>query len=277
MKIYQHIIPYDKPGTEFKLIPYGDVHLGAAACERERFREMLRRHGKQKNTYLIDMGDACECIIPVDNKRFRPSSVHPALLEGTVPAEDWIDTEINWYVEDLKKYIDTDKHLGIVAGNHHDTIAKRYGTDPTRRIAARLGIKNLGYCFYYRLIFKHTSGRTSSLLIYGHHGWGGGGRTDGGSITKYARDARNHTGTDICIYGHDHKKWVYPIIRTEPIGNKQKERRALVANTGTFLKTHGSTEAPTYSELAGYPPTDLGYVIFKITVLEDGFDIRGMV
>ena len=134
MKVYQHIIDYEKPGTEFKLIPYGDVHLGAAACERERFRAMLKRHGRDPKAYLLDMGDACDCIVPGDHKRFRPATVHPELLQGEVPAENWIDTEISWYCEDVAKYSDTSRHLGIVSGNHHDAISKRYGSSrPVRR------------------------------------------------------------------------------------------------------------------------------------------------
>jgi len=273
MKVYSKTIPYEKDGEKFTLIGFGDVHYGSANCDKSLFIHTLRRHGKARNTYLIDMGDACDAIVPKDAKRYRPKGLDPELEFE----EDVIDRQIEWYCEQHEKLVNPEKFLGIVSGNHHDIILEKHGTDPTKRIAYRLKTQNLGYCFFYRLLFKREGKGYQELVIYGHHGWGGGSRTEGGNITRFCKAANQIEGADICLYGHTHDKWAKPMVRVKPVGYKVKEVPKMVANTGTFLKTLSDSETPSYSERAGYPPRALGYVSIEITTpTEDRpyFDLR---
>jgi len=279
MRVHTKVIPYSKDGEKFYLIAQGDQHRGHINCEAGRIEEMYREWGDNKNALFIDMGDACDCIVSADSKRFRPAEVHPDLLwDGDRPREDWVDIEIDWYCEPVEKYIKKATHLGIVSGNHPDAIAKRYGTDPTRRIAERLGIPNLGYSFGYNLYFE-LRGKKKKLVIFGHHGLGTGARSFGAPVSALCTDALARTGTDICLYGHTHCKWSYPIIRPVFKNLKLHEERAIVANTGAFMKTYGDYETPTYSEVKAYPMRDLGYVVIEITTPTDtdGFRLRGTV
>lgn len=276
MKVYTRTISYENAGDRIKLVCFGCVHGGAANCDMDGFQQMLKRHGKVKDTYLVDMGDACDCVLPKDSTRFRSSCLHPYFREKD---EDIVDQQVDWYCEQHEKYTDLDKFLGIVSGNHHDAILKYHSTDPTKRIAKRLGIPNLGYTFYYRLLFKKEGTGYQELIIYGHHGWGGGTRTEGGNLTKYAKNT-GHYLADIYLYGHTHDKWSKRIIRVKPVLDRVQEVPMIVANTGTFLRTLTKDEVPSYSERAGYPPRDLGYVIIEITTPTEEkpyFDLRGLV
>ena len=274
MKVYQRTINYTKDGEKFRLIPYGDVHMGAENCDMEGYADMLKRHGKKPNTYFIDMGDGCDFILPKDSKRYRPSCVHPELRY----LDDVIDQQIDWYCKPHENVADG-RLLGVASGNHHDSVLMHHGTDPTQRIATRLGTENLGYCFFFRLLFKREGRGYEQLIIYGHHGWGGATRTEGGNLTKFSKGS-SYIEADIHLFGHTHDKFCKRIIRVKPVLDKVKELPMIVANTGTFLRTLNKDAIPSYSEKAGYPPRDLGYVIIEITTPtadKPHFDLRGTV
>lgn len=276
MKVYQRTIDYQKDGEVFNLIAFGDVHLGAANCNVREFEKMLRKHGRAKNTYLIDLGDSCDCIIPKDIKRRRESEIDPR-FHGV---EDIIDAEADYYCDIVEKHIDTDKFLGLLSGNHHDSPVKYHGTDPTKRIAKRLRVSNLGYSCFYRLLFKREGKGYQEIVIKAHHGYGGACRTEGANMTKFAQDVAHYEGTSIFLYGHTHDKFAKPLIRVKPILDKVHEVPIIIANTGTFLMTLSTNETPSYSEACGYPPRDIGYVIIEITTPTDEspfFGLRGIV
>lgn len=279
MKVYSRTVPYERDGETFYVIPFSDLHYGAAACEKNRFINMLKQWGRNKNALLIDNGDACDCIIAHDHKRFRPSTIDPELIFGIVPQEDWIDQEVNWYCQQIETHVAGAAFLGIASGNHHDKILQYHSTDPTKRIAQRLRTECLGYSYYFHLNFKREGRGYQKLIIYGNHGFGGGTRTEGGSMTKYCRHAERMRA-DICLYSHDHDCWIKPVVDVDSRGGQVSEVPKLVVDTGTFLKTFSTTDVPTYSELAGYPPRQLGYPVLEIrTPAPDSphFELRGTV
>ena len=278
MRVYSRTIPYSKPGEKFWLVPFGCVHYGAAACEKTRFTQTLRHYGRKPNTMLIALGDMVDCIVAKDHKRFRPSCIDPDMLAGNVAQEDWIDQQVNWFCSQMESYVDPDNLLGIGRGNHEDAILKYHSTDPARRIAQRLDTGALGYTFFYHLNFKREGTGYQKLIVYGNHGFGGGTRTEGGSMTRYCRHAeRMHA--DICLYAHDHDAWVKPIVEVDSSGGKVREVIKLVVDCGTFLKTFSDSDVPTYSEQAGYPPRNLGCPVIEITTPTDtdGFKLKGTV
>lgn len=276
MRVYQRTIEYQKDGETFNLVAFGDVHLGAANCNVREFEKMLKKHGRAKNTYLIDMGDALDAIIPKDVKRRRESEV----ADEFKGVDAVVDVQKDLYCGLVQKHVDTDRFLGLLSGNHHDTILKYHGTDPTARIAKTLGVSNLGYACFYRLLFKREGKGYQELLIKAHHGYGGACRTEGANMTKFAQDVAHYEGTSIFLYGHTHDKFAKPLIRIRPILDKVHEVPIIIANTGTFLMTLSTHETPSYSEACGYPPRDIGYVIIEITTPTDEmpfFGLRGIV
>lgn len=276
MKVYQRTIPYDDDGEVFRLVPISDVHVGASTCNMDEFEKTLKKYGKSPNTLLIDNGDACDFIIRKDEKRYRESAIHP-MFRGS---NSLIDDQIDYYCSMIEKYVSKDNLLGVASGNHHDSILKYHETDPTRRICARLGTKNLGYCSYYRLLFKRASRGFKELIVYLNHGWGEGGRTEGASITKYCNHARGIRGARVFLYGHDHQRWTKQVPYAEPILDKVHAVDTLVADCGTFKMTLSKDEIPDYGEMRGYPLRAIGPVVIEITTPTDEmpmFGLRGIV
>lgn len=284
MQVHQRTIEYSKPGDIFTLVPHGDVHAGALAHEGGRYEYMLSKYGKQKNALMLDMGDACDCILSSDKKRFRPSAIHPGMLvrgrDGKVSAcENWIDLETQYIIDLHKKYVKPENMLGFASGNHMDDVLKHHNTDPTQTICDALGTTNLGYCFYYNIDFKRRGKAAQQLTIYGHHGFGGG-RSRGSSINRYTSDADTKYGADLCFYGHDHQLWMFPMDRVMSIKGIIHSERALVCDCGSFLKTHADSEIPTYSEKAGCRPVALGHPTITVEITEkpgNPFEIHGSV
>ena len=276
MKVYQRTIPYDNDGDVFRLIPISDVHIGASTCNMAEFERVLKKYGKAKNTYLIDNGDACDCIVKKDPKRYRASSVHP-MFRGS---DSLLDDQIEWYCSMMEKYVEPGRLLGVASGNHHDDILKYHDTDPTKRIATRLKTDNLGYCYYYRLLFKREGKGYQELIVYGNHGWGEGGRTEGASVTKYCNHSRGIRGARVFLYGHDHQRWTKGVPYAEPILDKVHAVDTLVADCGTFKMTLSKDEIPDYGETRGYPLRPIGVVVIEITTPTDEnplFGLRGIV
>jgi hypothetical protein len=146
-------------------------------------------------------------------------------------------------------------------GNHEDSIHQHHSTDVHRRICKRLAIKDLGYSAFIRLTLKKSTGGVKrNCVVYAHHGHGAGRRT-GGSVNRL-EDSIMKYDFDIGLSGHDHQKFGKRFVKLHisPHGKpKIKHKPIIIARTGTFLKTaiEGDT---TYSEKAGYPPTDIGVV-----------------
>jgi len=265
MRVHSRSIPYKKPGEKFTLVPFSDLHYGTTLCEKGRFIEMLKEYGRAKNTLLIGNGDYLDCIVSRDGKRFRPEAIDPELMmvNGEIQG-DWIDGEVNWFCDIMQKHVSPDNLLGLGTGNHEDMILKYHSSDPVKRIARRLNAPRLGYTWFYHLHFKRPGTGYQRLTVFGHHGFGGGGRTEGGTVTKYCRHAERYEA-DICLYGHDHDMWVKPIVNIDGGTGRVWGNKKYVIDTGTFMKTHGDDIIPTYPEIAGYPPRNLGYPVIEIT------------
>ena len=58
-----------------RIVPLGDVHIGAAACDEDHIKSTVK-YIKQSGAYWVGMGDYCEFINKKD-KRFTVSSLAP--------------------------------------------------------------------------------------------------------------------------------------------------------------------------------------------------------
>jgi hypothetical protein len=276
VRVYTRTIPYQHDGQVFRLVPISDVHIGSATCNMEHFEDTLRKYGKQKDVLMVDLGDACDFVIHSDQKRFDPAAVHPYFHGSTA----LVDDQISCYVELMRKHVDLSKLLGITSGNHHETMRKHGGTDPTKKIAEALHTENLGYCSYYRLLFKREGKGFQELYLYLNHGFGGAARTEGGSITKYCNHAKSIRAARVYLYGHDHEKWIKAVPYPEPILDKIHAIDTIVADCGTFKMTLSKEAIPDYGEQKGYPLRGIGNVIIEITTPTDDkpyFDLHGVV
>lgn len=257
MIIYTHRVEYNY-GDVIKIKPIGDVHWGNKYCDKRGFKDFLA--DSDDKTYFLGIGDTMDSIITKDIRRYEKHA------DDTV-SDAVIDEQVERVAEVLKPY--KDKIIGLGMGNHEKAILKNCGTNPTKRLCEELECKYLGYSGLVRFTMTLNGGRGRSIIIRWHHGWGGGGRTLGGSLTKYSKDIMNWDA-DIFLYGHDHQKKADTIPRMGLSGDKLINKAKLLGICGTFLKTYSLTEDSTYSEEKGYPPVEIGGITVNIKAIRHG-------
>jgi len=260
--VYTHRIYYDYNKPVY-LKPIFDVHLGATACDERAFKSFLE--DSDENTYFIGGGDLIDSIVATDI-RYRKSS------DSTI-GDAIIDEQIKRFVKYLKPY--QNNIIGIGTGNHEDTITKKCGTNPSKRIAESLNVPFLGLSGLIRLIMsdKKSKGRGRTIIIRYHHGYGGGSRTQGADLTKYSKDMA-YWDADLYLYGHVHRKQTDTVPRLGLVGDRLISKPKVLCICGTFLKTYTNNEDPTYSELKGYPPVEIGGVVAQIKIDKNHYRIK---
>lgn len=235
-------------GDVFTIKPVSDIHFGSSHCDIKALKKFLGE--PDPKTYIIGLGDWLDSIITSDSKRYRKSG------DGNDPAsDDIIDNQIEALYKIMEPY--KSQIIGIGIGNHEDAIVKHCGTNPMKRMAEKLGTLYLGYSFLIRLLFRTEAGGGRAVVIRGHHGHGGGSRTQGADLTKYARDSQ-YIEADIYLYGHVHRLQYDTVPRLSLRGETliAKDKHILIC--GTFLKTYSDSTDVTYSEIKGYPPASIG-------------------
>jgi len=257
-------------GDIIKIKPIFDVHLGAKACDEQAFKTFLE--DCDDKTYFLGGGDLLDSIVTQD-VRYRKSN---DVTEG----DAIVDEQIHKAVKLLYPY--REKILGLASGNHEDVILKKCGTDPIRRICDELSIglekrvEYLGFSGLFKLKFRQQFGRGRAIVIRYHHGWGGGSRTLGADLTKFSKDIA-YWNADIFLYGHVHRRQVDSVPRLGLFGDKMISKPQIICICGTFLKTYTSSVYPTYSEIKGYPPVEVGGVVVEIQPHRDWVKLRAYV
>lgn len=252
-----------------RLVWFSDIHDGSRYFARRHFKKFLADNMDHPNAWLIGLGDHVDAIVPADIKRFQVSTVDERFLKGENP-DEMLDAQAQDFCAIMEPY--KGRLLGLAMGNHEQAISKRYGFSIHRQICRELGCEDLGYSFLMLLkLTNEEHRRTRSITIYGIHGFGGGGRTEGGSITKYARTVQYYDA-DIFASGHDHDAWVKKIARIGLNNNGKIQNRDLILlNTGSFLKTLSEGESPSWAETRGFPPRNLGGIVLELTPDKHGW------
>lgn len=257
---------YNEP---VRLVLFSDTHVGSRFFARNHFKKFLANNMDHPNAWLLGVGDQIDAIVPADMKRFQISTIEEKFLVGDDP-DSVVDAQAKDFCSMLMPY--QGRLLGLVQGNHEEAIGKRYGMSIHQRICDILDCENLGHSFLMLLKMRSNkegesvqTSRTRSVTIFGHHGFGGGGRTEGGSITKYSRFTQYYDA-DIYVTAHDHDHWTKKIARVG-ISNtgKVQHRDQVICNTGAFMKTLSDGRTPSWAETRGFPPRSLGGVVLDIT------------
>jgi hypothetical protein len=257
-----------KYGEIFKLLPISDIHYDGkgknSLCDIGKLRKNLKETVDEK-TIILGVGDWFGGIIPSDVKRYRKT--HDATV-----GDDILDESIDGLAEELMPY--REQIYGIGDGNHEDSILIHCGTDLSKRLISKLNeginkpILQLGYSWLLQLRFATPSGESRagsrSLVIRGHHGWGGGSRTEGADITKFGHDVK-FWQADLFLYGHVHKLKINDIEEGRMVGDSSWKtiiKRMVIC--GTYQKTYASSKTATYAEKRGYPPQALRHPIIYL-------------
>lgn len=260
MIVTTHRILY-KYGDTIKIKPIADIHFGASACDVNALKKDLAN--LDDNTWLIGIGDLMDSVSITDP---RYSKGNDATAGSAI-----IDEQVDGMENLLQPY--KDRIIGLGRGNHEDVIIKHNGTDPMKRLCQRLDCKYLGYSGLLRLLFRQKAGGGRKVVIRYHHGWGGSSRTQGADLTKYSKDIK-HWEADVFLYGHVHRRQSDRIPRIGLVGEQMVAKPKLVGICGTYLRTYLKTTSSTYSEIKGYPPTEIGGIMLEIKPRDQWVDMR---
>lgn len=258
-------IPY-KYGDQFVLWPLADVHKGNDTCDVVRLKLDVKKAADTENLLIVGVGDLLDSIIVTD-KRYRKA------LDAT-PSESVVDDQIGEMCEILTPV--KAKILCLGDGNHEQTIIEKAGTNPTKRLAALLGVPiYFGLSWLLKVNFREETGRGRSLTIRGHHGWGGGSRLQGADISKFSRDVL-FWQADLFIYGHVHKTKADIVEEGRMVGRdswRTFQKKMLIA--GTYQRTYTTTNVSTWAESRGFPPVTIGSPIAYLKPnAEAGVDVK---
>lgn len=250
-------------GETIKIRPISDVHCGNVWADMKLFKKHVQ--GIDDMTYILGVGDWFDLIIPSDLKRYRKS--------GDATSSD---DAINCVVEEMADIIEPkiNQILGLGIGNHEDSIIKHCSFNPIRALCDKFNIRQLGYSFLLRIILYDAvhNGHGRSIYIFGHHGWGGGGRTEGADLTKFWRHAKGFEA-DIYLYGHVHKKQDDHRMRLAMNGKEVITKPKYLIICGTYQKTLSNTTDTTHAESKGFEPTALGCYEIELTVTNKWLDV----
>lgn len=256
-----------------KIKPIMDVHYGAKTSDLKAFKEYIK--DRDEHTYFFTNGDLWDSIYFKD-KRFKPSG------HDNTDEESPIDIEVNEMVKLLSPI--KDRLICIGHGNHEETIVKNCHTNMSKRLADGLGVPFLGYSFWFRLLIRRgkepegdtvRSVDTSKVDFFCSHGFGGGTRTEGGSVTKYSKFADRFL-CDVFVVGHDHRKQYvrYPLLGIT--GDKKvrlTSKTRIVCLGGSWKKSYSDSTAATWEESKGFPPSEIGGIAIEIKPKESGLKI----
>lgn len=266
-----------------KLVFAGDLHYASAESAHEYWWRMFEEN---QDAYFILMGDILHSISCADKRwgttKLRKEFYHYDNLVSL------IDAEVDLFVKDMKRRLGErwikEHIIGSLSGNHPSKATfSALGFDPHLRMCRELEIENLGYSCIFPFQVEIGGKLEGEVLITCHHGFGGGGRTEGGNLTKFARHAYGYDG-NIHAYGHCHQLLVadLPFIRYRKGREPWVEvSQRLLVLSGTFQRALSRGVYPSYAEILGLPIRPLGYVIVDCRIKKVGsrrfLNLRGEV
>ena len=253
MKIHTIRLPYEY-GQTIELLPISCVHMGNTQSDAKAFKRYLKNNVND-STYILGLGDLLDCIVIKDMKRYSKTS-------DSSKGDAVVDEQEDAMADILGDYA---HQIAILGEGNHEAKITLGGHNPTKGLINKLErisgkpIAYGGYSWGLRIVLHENNARVRTILVRGHHGWGGASRSEGASLVKYWKEL-NNWAVDIGFYAHDHriKTDFKPMLRM--LKNKVVASNKFIGLTGTFLKTLSDTEDAAYSERAGYPPVPLGGV-----------------
>lgn len=265
------ILAYDKPSS-WELILAGDSHEGTRLQSRDGIEKLKEYVMDEKNRYMVFMGDEIEAIT-VDDPRFNFDTSAPSL-----PLQ-----QAKNVVEDFKPI--RKRILGWLDGNHPLKLS-RYGMLTRDIVCQELDVPHGTWSAKFVFNDKHGV----QFKTFATHGMRG-------SLTSQAKDfiqreanlkaslkvklQRKAGDCALMACGHYHQ-----LLVVEPSGelylrdDGTKVRQAYLepgtgdgyippdqrwyACTGSFYRLYGEMGVSGYSEIGGYDPVELGFVVATI-------------
>lgn len=260
MEVVRREIEYRRPDT-FDLYALGDIHAGSVHCAEHDVSREVQKIKENRKALWIGMGDMADSITTND-KRWEAYG-----LADWVRRDDIIESQRKW----LKNLLSPikDKCLGLLTGNHEETIHDRHQDALTKHLCADLDVPYLSYACFVDLVFHRTNTGSKRLYqIFAWHG-AGGARKDGGKLNRLM-DLVNEFQADIYLMGHLHDIMIKSHQRIKCVNGRVKEVPLIAAMIGSWVKAYTQPKADrnigiSYAEKKGYTPSKIGCPVIHIT------------
>lgn len=265
MEVVSIQVPYTRPNAEYKIYCIGDIHAGTIHCVEDDVKRKIQEIKSTKNAMWIGMGDMAEFITPSD-PRWNGDAI-----ASWVKKDDIGHSQEGWII-DLFTPI-KDRCIGLLYGNHEDTIHKHSHQDVAQHICDGLGVKNLGYSTWVHLFFKRENSNEAHLIKGAFTHGAGHAITEGAKINNLMRFMKSFEA-DFYGYGHVHD--YIPKSFTRLVTNRSGRIKNQVANgatTGCWFRTYTQGTNASYGEMKVYPPSELCCAVFTINPNTDFLDV----
>lgn len=267
MKTLRQTIYYPSRANTFRLYYLTDLHVGAKACDENLLRRDIAAIESDPRAYWIGGGDYIDAIARKGDKRYRESE-----LASWLAGKDDVMGQQRDYLVDMLAPI-AHKCLGLIDGNHEDAAIRYYDrniygeivtkiADIAGRPPPSLALGTQGFVIInWRRGTPDDWGGTWSMVVYCHHGYGGG-RLPGAHALALGRILGDYE-CDLAMTGHRHIEQVLSKARVCPSGYGAKKKISYAAFVASYLDTFikpSSDTMPldTYPERKGLPASKLG-------------------
>lgn len=251
----------------------GDIHYGSVGFDGTCLDRDIDRILKTPNCVAFLTGDLTSGI-GLKDKRFDGSATDliELIASGNAPKSrvdmrrligDLYSTEARGAAEKVKALKPICPYL--LSGNHEEAVSKHYQYHPSEEISRVTGIPFIGYSGICRIRVKDKKRKTAeySIMVYTHHGFGGG-RSKGAKINRVSqqliRMAPINADVVLSAHVHDRSVWVEDFIEVTERGEMTvMPRQRGFAINGPYQKTY-DRGVSSYGEIAAYSLANLGAV-----------------
>jgi len=272
MEFRRQDIYYEGKDEWKKIVPLGDSHIGNSGCDMKALKDMVDWIKSKDDVAWVGMGDYIDAINYSD-PRFDPKTISSKyMIEGNM--DKIIQMQINDLVDLLEPI--KDKCIGLLRGNHEETIRKHYHYDVLYEMAKDLELPR-NILLYDTAIIRLRYKRKNSMGKSSHcfdilcaHG-NVGGRSYGYKANR-VQDLHKYFLADIYLLAHSHIKQAQlsNLIYFNTKGTMCK-KKIVDAYTGCFLQAYKAGQT-CYAEKGLFPPTDIG--VIKIQIQPEHGDIH---
>ena len=259
MEVARKIIKYSRPDV-FDLYGIGDIHGGSIHCAESKIKDKVNEIKNNKRAIWIGMGDYADSITTKD-KRWSAYGIASWVNQG-----DIMKSQKDWLVDLLSPI--QEKGLGLLTGNHEETIHDRHDEDVTRHLCEKLSLPFLSYACFVDLIFKRSTEQGSKMFqIFAWHG-AGAAQSDGGKLMRLMKLV-NEIQADIYLMGHLHDVVAKIPHRLKCVNGRVKSVPLVATMTGSWLTAYTQPKAGqhigiSYAEKQGYTPNKIGCPVIHI-------------
>lgn len=234
-----------------KIIPFGDIHMGAAGVNKLYLKKTIDWIEETPNCWAIGIGDNIDAI-DIKDKRFDIKSVDKDFIKYL---DDIAGAQMEYMVDLLEPI--KEKILVMLPGNHEDKLRTRYSIDVMKQLKDDLGVSIGSDETYLRLKFNRNQFHVTPVTFWLHHGWFAG-RKMGGKINQLT-DVSNSREADVYIAGHSHDLWATTLEKQFlPLGGMTPIKiKKIFINSGTFMETN-TLGGTSYSSQKAYPISKIG-------------------